>query len=215
MNHSENISTDSSDGAGHFHADVSAQRIAKVYAESLLDAAAQRNATDELLEELRSLVGDVFRASPDLERVLSGATVGRDRKAQLIHSTFDGRASESFVHFLLVLNDHDRLELLRPILAAAEELNDQRKKRVRVKVQTAVPLPEDQREQLTRELRTLVHGEPILETEVDPDLLGGLVVRFHDWLYDNSVRTQLQTIRNQLIERSSHEIQSGRDRFYN
>ena len=77
-----------------------------------------------------------------------------------------------------------------------------------------MPLPDDQRDQLTRELRELVHGEPILETEVDPDLLGGLVVRFHDWLYDGSVQTQLQTIRNQLIESSSHEIQSGRDRFY-
>ena len=48
---------------------------------------------------------------------------------------------------------------------------------------------------------------------VDPDLLGGMVVWVGDWLYDASVRSRLESIRNQLIERSSHEIQSGRDRF--
>jgi F-type H+-transporting ATPase subunit delta len=49
---------------------------------------------------------------------------------------------------------------------------------------------------------------------VDPSLLGGLVVRTGDYVYDASVRTRLETIRKQLIERSSHEIQTGRDRFY-
>ena len=53
----------------------------------------------------------------------------------------------------------------------------------------------------------------MLATKIDPDLLGGLVVRVGDWLYDASVRTQLETIRNQIIARSSHEIQSGRNRF--
>ena len=55
--------------------------------------------------------------------------------------------------------------------------------------------------------------EPVLHTRVDPDLLGGLVVRVGDWLYDASVRTRLADIRDQVIQRSSHEIQSGRDRF--
>ena len=63
------------------------------------------------------------------------------------------------------------------------------------------------------QLRDLWQREPILESAVDPDLLGGLVVQVGDWLYDASVRTQLETLRNQLITRSSHEIQSGRDRF--
>ena len=50
--------------------------------------------------------------------------------------------------------------------------------------------------------------EPVLDARVDPDLLGGLMVQVGDWLYDASVRTRLERIRNQLIERSSHAIQS-------
>jgi F-type H+-transporting ATPase subunit delta len=48
---------------------------------------------------------------------------------------------------------------------------------------------------------------------VDKDLLGGLKVRIGDTVYDSTVRTRLNNLRNQLIERSSHEIQTGRDRF--
>jgi F-type H+-transporting ATPase subunit delta len=112
-----------------------------------------------------------------------------------------------------VLNQHERLNLLRPILAAAKELRDQRAKRIRVQVRSAVPLADDQADRLRQQLRESLRLDPVLRTEVDPELLGGVVVRVGDWLYDASVRARLDSIRNQLIERSSHEIQSGRDRF--
>src|SRR5262249_56227312 len=84
-----------------------------------------------------------------------------------------------------------------------------------VEVRSAAPLDDDQRDRLRRELQETFHLEPLLETEVDPELLGGMLVRVGDWVYDASVRTQLETIRNQIIARSSHEIQSGRNRFSN
>ena len=70
-----------------------------------------------------------------------------------------------------------------------------------------------ERERLAQGLRNAFQLEPVLETRIDPDLIGGLVVRIGDWLYDGSVRNKLEIIRDQIIERSSHEIQSGRDRF--
>jgi F-type H+-transporting ATPase subunit delta len=82
-----------------------------------------------------------------------------------------------------------------------------------VEVRSAVPLPDDQRERLLNQLRATLQREPILQTRVDENLLGGLVVRVGDWVYDASVKTRLETIRHQLTERSSHEIQSRRDRF--
>jgi F-type H+-transporting ATPase subunit delta len=144
---------------------------------------------------------------------LASGAIGREPKAALIRSTFEGRASELFVNFLFVLNDHERLDLLRPIASAYRQLRDQQAGLMRVQIRSALPLPEDQRERLRQELRRSFRKEPLLEAEVDPDLLGGIVVRVDDWLYDGSVRSQLQTIRNQLIARSSYEIQSRRDRF--
>jgi F-type H+-transporting ATPase subunit delta len=196
-----------------YHADVSAQRIAKVYAEALLNSAEKRHETDAVAEQLDSLIDDIFSADPEFEKLLASGAVGRDQKAELIQRVFGHRAGELFLNFLMVLNEHERLNLLRAIRHAFRDLRDERARRVRVQVRSAVPLGDDQRDRLTRELHETFHLEPVLEAAVDPDLLGGLVVRVGDWVYDASVRTRLQTIRNQLIERSSYEIQSGRNRF--
>jgi F-type H+-transporting ATPase subunit delta len=199
--------------AQHETHDVTAQRVARVYAEALLDAAEKQNAAAEVLEELGSLVQDVAAKDPQFEEFLASYAIGREVKAEVLHRVFAGRAAPLFFNFLMVLNQHERLELLRPILRAARALYDERARRVRVRVRSAVPLGEDQRQHLLRELHEVFRLEPVLEEKVDPDLLGGLTVRVGDWLYDASVSTQLETLRDQLIERSDHEIQSGRNRF--
>jgi F-type H+-transporting ATPase subunit delta len=205
----------SPNGAAHHPTvmDVGTERIARVYAEALLRAAEERNQVDEVFEELDSLIREVFRAAPEWEMVLSSGAVGRDRKATVIRSVFEGRASELFINFLLVLNDHERLDLLRAIVEAYRELRDEKAGRVQVMVRSAVPLPGNQRERLIQELRETFQKEPVIETQLDPDLLGGVVVRVGDWVYDQSVKSRLEDIRNQLIASSSHEIQSRRDRF--
>jgi F-type H+-transporting ATPase subunit delta len=195
-------------------ADVGAERIARVYAEALFDAAQEKGQASDVQAELDSLIGDVFRANPELEDFFSSGAAGRDRKKDLIQKTFPGRSSEIFTNFLLVLNHHDRLDLLRPIQRAYRELFQERSGQMTVEVRSAAPLSDEQRERLKRDLQETFKREPILVATVDPDLLGGLRVQVGDWLYDATVRTQINTIRNQLIERSSHAIQSGRDRLY-
>jgi F-type H+-transporting ATPase subunit delta len=197
----------------HEKVDVGSQRIAQTYAEALLNAAEKQNQAREVLDDLDALVHQVFRERPDVEKFLTSLAVGRDPKARVVRNAFTGRAVDLFTNFLLVANDHDRLDLLRPILAAYREEYERRTDRLRVLVRSAVPLPDDQRDRLLAELRETYRREPVLETQVDPDLLGGLVVRVGDHLFDGSVRTRIDTIRKQLIERSSYEIQSGRNRF--
>jgi F-type H+-transporting ATPase subunit delta len=187
--------------------------VAHVYAEALLNAAEKQGKTDAVIEELHSLVQDLFQAEPQLEAFLSSGALGRDRKAKVIRDIFDTRADQLFTNFLLVLNQHERLDLLRPILIAALEVRDQRARRIRVQVRSAIPLQEDQTNRLRERIRESFKLEPIVQTQVDEGLLGGIVIKVGDWLYDASVRTKLESIRKQLMEKGSHEIQSRRDRF--
>jgi F-type H+-transporting ATPase subunit delta len=195
--------------------DVGGERVARVYAEALLDAASERNQAEEMLEQLDSLVQDVFQASPQLEALLTSGAVSRENKEPVIRKAFEGRGSEVFLHFLLVLNQHDRLDLLRAILGAYRRLLDQRARRFHLLVRSAAPLPDDQAQNLVQAVRRITNLEPILDVKVDPDLIGGVILQVGDLLYDASVRSKLALLRKQLIERSSHEIQSGRDRFGN
>jgi F-type H+-transporting ATPase subunit delta len=184
--------------------DAGSRRVARVYAAALLDAAAKHQQTDAVLDEFASLFDDVFRGDPQFETFLASGAVSRRAKAGVIHNVFDGRASETFRNFLLVLNDHQRLDLLRGIHQAARELNDERAGRIPVLVTSAAPLPDDQRQRLLEQLRARLRKEPVLKVRVDPALLGGIVVRAGDLVYDASVRTRLENIRKQLIERASH-----------
>ena len=84
---------------------------------------------------------------------------------------------------------------------------------VRVRVTTATAVDPRQIEQIAAALGAALGQRPILETVVDPALIGGAVLRIGDTVYDGSVANQLQSIRQQMIDRSVHEIQSRRDRF--
>lgn len=193
--------------------DVSAMRVARVYAESLIQAAREKGATDRVIEELGSLVEDLYPADSSFQTFLESSAVGRREKAEVVRKVFEGRASEEFLHFLLVLNDHDRLDMLPAILVESRSILDAERKRANVFVTTAVPLPDDQLERLKTHLHSMMRLEPVLHTAIDPDMLGGLKVRVGDFLYDASVQSQLNALRAQILERSSYEIQSRRDRF--
>jgi F-type H+-transporting ATPase subunit delta len=182
------------------------RRVAGVYADALLNVAEKRQQADTVQEELQTLIDDVFGHDPQLEAFFASRAIGRDRKGEVLQKAFDGRCSDTLADFLHVLNRHDRLDTLRAVAAAYKELNNQRAGRMRVQVRSAVPLADDQQERLRHELRETFQREPILEARVDPELLGGIVVKVGDWLYDASVRTRLENIRKQLIERSSHVI---------
>lgn len=192
---------------------VGAQKIARVYAEAFLASSEKDGQAADGLAELEALVSDVLDKDRRFETMLSSAALGRHAREDVIRRTFEGRVSDRLLRFLLVLNDHERLDLLRGIARAARDLHDAKERRVKVFVTSAVPLPDDQAESLKQVLRDRIHLEPLLEATVDPNLLGGLKIRIGDIQYDGSVRTRIDTIRQRVLERGSHEIQVGRDRF--
>jgi F-type H+-transporting ATPase subunit delta len=194
--------------------DEDALRVSRVYAEALLNLAEQRGQAESALQELEELVGTEAASAPAFEEFLRSPELGRRERQAILKRAFEGRASDLLLDFLLVLNQHDRLPLLRAATRSYRLLFDRRHGRIPVQVASAAPLGDDQVEQLRQKLRGAFHCEPVLQLQVDPALLGGLVVRVRDWVYDGSLRTSLVNIHDQLIENSKHELQNGRDRFY-
>jgi F-type H+-transporting ATPase subunit delta len=194
-------------------ADVTEQRLAFIYAEALLNVCEREHCVDEVLGELRGLVSDVMGRDPQMAAFFTSGAIGRRKRNEALDRAFSGRSHPLVLQFLLVLNDHDRLMLLRETVQEFAALNDRRHRRFPVHVRTTVPLTEDQRQRLTDNLRTTFRLEPQLHETIDPDLLGGMIMRVGDWLFDGSMRTRLDEVHKTLMESSSHEIQSGRNRF--
>jgi F-type H+-transporting ATPase subunit delta len=181
-------------------------RLARVYAEALLATVLKQTggadghaeaAGAELIAFVRALA-----AHPDAEEFLTSPVVSRKVKAAALARALAGNAPDLLRRFLGVLQQNNRLHLLRAVAAAYQRLLDTRAGRVRVKVAAAVPLSDEQRAALTANLKVLLgNQEPVLEVRVDPDLLGGLVVQVGDSVVDTSVRTRLQSLRSLLLAR--------------
>jgi F-type H+-transporting ATPase subunit delta len=115
--------------------------------------------------------------------------------------------------FLKVLSRHDRLDVARAVGRETQKLHDELRGRVRVELRTATPLDDGLSRTIEASLRRILPGEPVVEPAVDPELIGGIMLRVGDTVYDGSVARQLRQVREQMINRSIHEIQSRRDRF--
>ena len=191
--------------------DPRAEAIADVYANSLLDAAGGEAVG--VLEEANSFVNDVLAANPDFKTLLLTDVISRDDKLAIIDRVVAPRGTPRFTNFLRVLARHDRLSLLPSILRRADLEHEQRSGRQRVSVRSAEPLSAAALERVRKELAASLPFDPIIETEVDPALIGGLVIRVGDTVYDSSLQARLKQMRAGLRARSSHEVQSGRDRF--
>jgi len=199
--------------ASEIEPDLGAEQVAAVYAEALLGAAQQAGQTEALLEEFDSLLSDVLDRFPAWEQILASAQVSHEEKVGILDRTLGGRASPLLLNFFKVVSRHGRLDCLRPIHRHVHALYDRARGRVHVRLATAQPIPDALAERITQRLREVLHGEPVLERVDQPELIGGAVLRIADTVYDGSVANQLDNLRQQMIERSVHEIQSRRDRF--
>lgn len=184
--------------------DDATRHVARIYAEALLGAADKRQQTQEVLEQLENLVGNVLARDVAFAHFLASAVISREQKQEVLRRVFEGKIGDILFHFLLVLNDHNRLGILREAAVLLRELYERRAGRMHVQVTAATPLDDTQQERLQQELRAKFDREPLLSVRIDPDLLGGLMVRVDDWVYDGSVRARLERIRNQLIEKGSY-----------
>jgi F-type H+-transporting ATPase subunit delta len=187
--------------------------VSRSYAEALLGAAKHAGPIEPVLDELDELVADVLRPSPQFAAILASEALPAPEKDRILTSALENHASPLVLRFLRVLNRHGRLGLVAPIAWTARELWDREQNRQRVLVRSAVPLEDAQRQALFERLERMLAATPVLSYEVDPALIGGLVVQIGDDVYDASVRNRLQQLRNRLIEGKTHEIQSRRDQF--
>jgi F-type H+-transporting ATPase subunit delta len=193
--------------------DETSSELARTYGDALLNAAEKAGRVDEVLDELDAIRADVLERYPTFAALMGSPFRTAAEKDQIISKTLEGRADPTVVRFLRVLNRRGRLGLLGPVSLAARAAWDRRQNRRPVTVRSAVPLTDAQAGALRERLAGMLRATPVLRLEVDPSLIGGLVVQVGDEVHDASVRDRLARLRQRLTEGKTHEIQSRRDHF--
>ena len=193
--------------------DTGAERIARVYAQAIIEAADGKHCRDEVIAELEQFVREVLPRVPQARAVFESPRVSVEQKSSLIDRIATGRMRPTTVHALHVLARHGRLGIVAEVAAAARRVAEELAGRRQATFTTAVPLPEDQRRKLVADVEQAVGASLAPSFAVDPDLIGGLIVRIGDTVYDQSIATGLARLGGNLHRRTIHEIQHGRDRL--
>jgi F-type H+-transporting ATPase subunit delta len=172
--------------------------LARRYARALLDIGREEKALRRILEE-----GEAFAAllssSPELREALEAAHVNRrDKQGALEAAAAKLGLLGSTKSFLLLLAEKGRFAELPAILSELKRMVEEAEGIERVEVSVPAALDAAQRESLRSALAERTGKRIELEEKVEPSLLGGMVVKVGSTVYDGSVRTQIQKIRENL-----------------
>ncbi|RCS41238.1 ATP synthase F1 subunit delta [Bremerella cremea] len=195
--------------------DLGRQRIGTVYAKALLGAADDAGQTAVVLEELQSLLDDVIAQREDLRHALAGSILTEEQRIDVLNKAFGDKMNPVLLTFLKVVNQHGRQDCLREIYEAAKKIDNERRGLIEVTATTAAPLPEELAASLTDRLKEKLGREIVLKTEVDPDLIGGLVLHVGDTVFDGSLANRLKQLRLKALEKTAQEAKASLERFTN
>jgi F-type H+-transporting ATPase subunit delta len=194
--------------------DVDAERLARVYAQAGLDAAGDLPRQETLVGELNAVASDVLKRDPRLEEILASELISIEEKVAMLDRMFGGRLESTTLNLLKVMAKHQRLRLIRDVAKVARQLWLRRAGRVPVELETANELDPVLEQEILRSFGHVLGADPIVTQRVNPDLIAGFVIRVGDRVYDGSVRTRLEHIRQGMIGRAIEAIQRGPERFY-
>lgn len=169
---------------------------ARRYARAIFEIARDKNQLDRWQSDLgriSALYGD-----SDIRPILEAPRIRTEDKARLLREKLAG-IEPLALNLVMLLTAKDRLRLIPDIIEEYADLLNTHRGIERADVITAIPLTEEEKNQIKASIKALTGKEILLRSEVDPELLGGVIIRYNDRLIDGSTRSRLKALRSQLV----------------
>ena len=168
------------------------------YAKALADVALEQDSADEVMKQLNAF-GALYAESGELRVFLSSPAVSREAKHGVIEKLLKRLGAEKILrNFLFVIADKQRTHILPEIIASFDEEIRKRQGIAEAQISSAVELSAAQKKNLAGTLERLTGKRVEAKYSLEPELLGGAVVRLGDTVYDGSVRHRLNELRARL-----------------
>ncbi len=174
------------------------ETVARNYAETLFELASRNESIQEYGDALEMVAGFLeddsrFRTFVETPRI------DDETKKDVIRKAFHDKAPKQVINFVLITIDKRRQALLREISAEYLLLLDHHLGREHVEVTVARPLDDTTANVVSKRLSKMLGKQAIPHIRVKPEILGGIVVRTGDTIYDGSVRRRLEDLRRRLL----------------
>lgn len=176
-----------------------AKLISKTYGDALFELAQEENKIDVLFEEAQT-VRDILRQESEFGKFMEHPKIPREEKVRTVEAVFRGKISQELMGFLVIIIQKDRYQELDAILTYFLEQVKEAKHIGVAFVTTAVALDEAARiKVMKRLLDTTTYASMEMHYDVDPEILGGMIIRIKDRVVDTSIRTKLNELKKQLL----------------
>ncbi|MEJ6400360.1 ATP synthase F1 subunit delta [Nicoliella lavandulae] len=174
--------------------------FSKRYAKALFDLLKSDNELDSGYEDLQSIKA-VFEDNPSLSSVLSDVSFSETNKEQLIKSMIDNASSKYIQNLIKVLAGSDNMDKMVSIIDAFVDIYDEYNNIVHADLISAVPLDADQQSKLKAAFAARTGAKKVvLNSKVDASIIGGLVIKSSDVIFDGSVKSKLNRVKQLLLK---------------
>lgn len=170
-------------------------KITKRYAKSLIELSIERGQLTDSYNDL-VLVNKVCSENSDFILMLKSPIIATDKKLAIIKSIFSNQLSQLTLLFIEIITKKKRESLLSSIAKNFVELYKTHNKIISTSVITSVPLDNSLREKITVLVKKNTEYEVELNEKINSDIIGGSIIKIGDYQLDNSVKTQLQNLKN-------------------
>ncbi|MFW6438371.1 MAG: ATP synthase F1 subunit delta [Armatimonadota bacterium] len=172
--------------------------VAERYLEAAMHAAERGGLRDELGRQL-AMLGAALETTSEVRRLLGHPTMDLERKFKALTDLLAEEPIEPLRKLIALLIDNDRLDVLEVADEVYQQLVDEAEGVLRAYVQTPVELGTEQTERLAAALSSWLGQNVVVDAEVAPDVIGGIVVRVGDRVLDASLRGRLERIRERIV----------------
>jgi F-type H+-transporting ATPase subunit delta len=179
---------------------VTNQILAKRYAKALLTLGREDGNYEKYGEELDQFVA-VWDSEPEFADAVSNPLYAKENRKVICSAVVDKMEfSPVFKSLVDLMIEKNRLGIISEVRSFYQKLLDELANLSRAKVTSATPLSEEAVDSIKASLEKATGSSVIMEMEVDPELIGGVVARVGDLVLDGSVRSQLASIKENLIK---------------
>ena len=175
-------------------------QVATRYAKSLIDLAQEQNVLEQVREDIGTFLS-VMKENATLQAVLRNPIVPQDKKLGILDGLFQGKVHALILSFFKIVVSKGRGEIL--YATAKEFVNEYnvRKGIFKAVITSATELSPENIRQVEEVIKNATKGEVQLETRVDPDLIGGFVLKVGDRQFDTSLANSLNKLKKEFAQK--------------
>lgn len=180
---------------------MSGTRAALRYAKAILSFAIDQNKEGDVNNDML-LIANTINDSEDLQLLLKSPVLKSDIKKAAVKEVFSNKISSLSIGLIDLLIDNKRLPILSDVAKKYTVIYDKLKGIEVAKVTTAVPLTEALEKQVLNKVKDITGKEATIESTVNPDIIGGFILRVGDVQYDASIANKLKALKRQFENES-------------